>query len=368
MNDNKPNALLSSAECADRTGLSTKALRVYERYGLIAPKRASNGWRDYDAADLERLNAISLLKAMGLTLKQIRTVLTDGSLPLKQVLAIQIEACKKRRLDAERSEMIAMSALQRLEERQELTIEELCSLVRGTCANSIPLQVQQLLDKHMSADEQAEWRQGLTRTRQGLDDMKAYADAQRENIFVPLKALIDAGVQPTAPEVQALIEQNDQLMTQFAVRERLVKAYDLNPANFGNALNVGRDLMRASKADPAKYGDQLPNTDIVSFFYRAATMSTPGTRIERLLTTLQQVRRSDNTQTREVLALVEEFCEICEQHHLGSPLVYAKWMLTQRAGLNEIADKESTDAWTFLVGAIEQRSSPSQLSHPIAKI
>src|SRR4051812_6869923 len=99
MSANKPNTWLSSADCAERTGLSAKALRVYERYGLIVPKRLLNGWRSYDVADLERLNAISVLKAIGLTLKQIKTLLIESNPPLKQVLEIQIDACAKRKLD-----------------------------------------------------------------------------------------------------------------------------------------------------------------------------------------------------------------------------------------------------------------------------
>jgi len=49
-------AMLTAAECAARTGLTVRALRVYEEYGLIAPQRTASGWRCYGKAELIRLN------------------------------------------------------------------------------------------------------------------------------------------------------------------------------------------------------------------------------------------------------------------------------------------------------------------------
>jgi DNA-binding transcriptional MerR regulator len=47
---------LTAAECASRTGLTVRALRVYEDCGLITPRRSASGWRYYGAAELVRLN------------------------------------------------------------------------------------------------------------------------------------------------------------------------------------------------------------------------------------------------------------------------------------------------------------------------
>ena len=52
---------LSAAECARRTGLTVRALRVYERHGLIEPARSGKGWRCYGPKELQRLNVIVTL-------------------------------------------------------------------------------------------------------------------------------------------------------------------------------------------------------------------------------------------------------------------------------------------------------------------
>lgn len=66
---------LTAAECARRIGLSVRALRVYERHGLIAPRRTSKSWRLYGATDITRLNEVLALKSLGLSLSHIAELL-----------------------------------------------------------------------------------------------------------------------------------------------------------------------------------------------------------------------------------------------------------------------------------------------------
>lgn len=124
---------LSVADCASRTGLTVRALRVYEEAGLIAPRRSPGGWRQYGAEDLVKLNTIALLKTAGLSLAQIGEVTRNsaGQPTLQQILAIQLDAWQRRRADAERGEAIATAALNRLRSDQTLSVDELCNLIRG---------------------------------------------------------------------------------------------------------------------------------------------------------------------------------------------------------------------------------------------
>jgi DNA-binding transcriptional MerR regulator len=124
---------LAAAECAARTGLTVRALRVYEDYGLIAPKRTPNGWRWYGKTELIRLNTIALLKTAGLTLAQIRQVTTasERGPSLKHVLEMQVDAWRQRKSEAEHGHAVAEAALRNLEMHDSLSIDELCELVRS---------------------------------------------------------------------------------------------------------------------------------------------------------------------------------------------------------------------------------------------
>lgn len=124
---------LTAAECAARTGLTVRALRVYEDYGLIAPKRMPNGWRWYGKAELVRLNTIGLLKTAGLTLSQIRqvTTLSERGPSLKHVLEMQLDAWRQRKSEADHGQAVAEAALRSLDVHDSLSIDELCELVRS---------------------------------------------------------------------------------------------------------------------------------------------------------------------------------------------------------------------------------------------
>jgi DNA-binding transcriptional MerR regulator len=59
-------------ELAALTGASTRALRNYEREGLIASERAANGYRVYDERAAVRVRNIRHLLEAGLTLADVR--------------------------------------------------------------------------------------------------------------------------------------------------------------------------------------------------------------------------------------------------------------------------------------------------------
>jgi DNA-binding transcriptional MerR regulator len=59
-------------ELAGQAGTTTRALRYYEAHGLVRPRRAANGYRDYDEAELRVVREIRALLATGFALEEIR--------------------------------------------------------------------------------------------------------------------------------------------------------------------------------------------------------------------------------------------------------------------------------------------------------
>lgn len=67
---------MTIGEVAARAGFTPKAVRYYERIGLLPPPaRRPSGYRLYGAADLGRLDFIAKAKRLGLSLDEIREVL-----------------------------------------------------------------------------------------------------------------------------------------------------------------------------------------------------------------------------------------------------------------------------------------------------
>lgn len=106
-------------ELAAYFGLNTKTIRYYEEIGLL-PKadRSESGYRRYDEQDVERLGFIRRAKTLGLSLDEIRDILSvqaEGEPPCGQVLDLidrKISTVDQRiaELEAFRAELATLRA------------------------------------------------------------------------------------------------------------------------------------------------------------------------------------------------------------------------------------------------------------------
>lgn len=81
--------LMLIGEIADFFGVSRKAMRLYEKKGIIKPVKvdASNGYRYYSAEQVQQLNALLELKTLGFSLDEIQMVI-DGKAEKELLLKI----------------------------------------------------------------------------------------------------------------------------------------------------------------------------------------------------------------------------------------------------------------------------------------
>lgn len=61
-------------EVAARTGISIRAIRYYERQGLVPAIRRENGYREFDPSAVERVTAIRDLLDSGFTVQEIHAL------------------------------------------------------------------------------------------------------------------------------------------------------------------------------------------------------------------------------------------------------------------------------------------------------
>jgi DNA-binding transcriptional MerR regulator len=101
---------LRIGELAAASGLSRDALRYYERQGLLPRSpRTAGGFREYDGAAVDRVHFIKQAQAHGLTLREIRDLVSHASdagrvrcRHVRDLLARKLEQLEARRreLDA----------------------------------------------------------------------------------------------------------------------------------------------------------------------------------------------------------------------------------------------------------------------------
>jgi MerR family transcriptional regulator, copper efflux regulator len=83
--DHQPASAVSIGRAAAATGLSPKAVRLYEARGLLAaPTRTAAGYRLYTDAEIARLRFIAAARQLGLHVDQVAEILDaahDGQRP-----------------------------------------------------------------------------------------------------------------------------------------------------------------------------------------------------------------------------------------------------------------------------------------------
>ncbi|MEE2756778.1 MAG: MerR family transcriptional regulator [Myxococcota bacterium] len=98
-------------ELAARTDKTVRALHLYEELGLLTPaERTKSGYRMYDNGNVERIQYISRLQHLDLTLGDIAELLADwrsegqpesAMARLRDVYATRLKAVKQKRLALE---------------------------------------------------------------------------------------------------------------------------------------------------------------------------------------------------------------------------------------------------------------------------
>ena len=120
------------------SGLPRANIRYYEAEGLITPRRAENGYRDYSQADADTLLRIKLLRALGLTIEQLKT-LACGEAALDAVLAERLQAMQQEQHALGRAEQVAEQLRQAKVDYQTLDAERYLAKLE----NGMPAALQQ---------------------------------------------------------------------------------------------------------------------------------------------------------------------------------------------------------------------------------
>jgi DNA-binding transcriptional MerR regulator len=172
---------LSPAEVAQRFGVTIKALRLYERHGLLEPTRSINGatgvaWRSFGPDQIARLHQVLALKQLGLPLKRIGELLRGDADRLATVLALQEDALMRETRRTTKALALVKAARAKLAAGTALTIDDLADL---TCQTALPKPspearalFQTIFARHFSEEERAQIIQNRDAIREDWEDLK----------------------------------------------------------------------------------------------------------------------------------------------------------------------------------------------------
>lgn len=138
---NSSTRFLRPAKAASLLGVSTKALRLYEQRGLLAPARDDAGWRSYGPDEMRRAADIVALRSLGLSLAQVAGVLRGKADGLGMVLAAHQEVLEARIRQLADTVDRVRALRSSLEQGHEPTIDELTGLKDSTRAFDIEFEL-----------------------------------------------------------------------------------------------------------------------------------------------------------------------------------------------------------------------------------
>jgi MerR family transcriptional regulator, thiopeptide resistance regulator len=208
---------ITAGETAALLGVSSKALRVYERHGLVTPDRSRAGYRVYGPDQIRRLHQALALKSLGLSLARIGECLAGLGDSLGPILAAQ-ESDLKTRVATLQSALAAVSAARRrLEQGGSLSVDELATLTKEIVMTEAKANWRDNMDALFSRHFTETERQAIVPTPAA--PANAADAAEREALLAEAEALL--GTDPGAPAALDLAKR---------WRDRAVKFTGGNPA------------------------------------------------------------------------------------------------------------------------------------------
>jgi DNA-binding transcriptional MerR regulator len=204
-------------ELAQAAGVTVRTLHHYDSVGLLRPsERTGGGHRLYSRADVQRLYRLLALRGVGLPLEEIGPLLDREDSPRETV---------RRHLGRVEQQLEALEEL-----RLRLT-RLLASLDGGQVSTDQFLDAMEamtMFEKYYTPEQLQQLEQ--RRNELGEDAIKA-VEQEWPEIYAKLRELREAGVDPAAPEAQAVGDRASELIQMFTggdqgIAESLQRMYE----------------------------------------------------------------------------------------------------------------------------------------------
>jgi MerR family transcriptional regulator, thiopeptide resistance regulator len=240
-------------ELASRTGVSVRALHHYQQIGLLVPSgRTETGHRLYADEEVLRLQQIASLRALGLSLGEIRKCLDIEDYSPMRVIELHLARLRER-IESERrlcEHLEGVAAL--LSGRESSARESSAGGVSGEELIETVMEVMRMsenIEKYYTPEQQEQ----LKRRKQELGEQRIReVEAVWLRLIERVEAEMDAGTDPGDERVQELAGRWMELVEEFTggdagIRWSLGKVWQEEGSVGGVDTAHMRDLMYYSK-------------------------------------------------------------------------------------------------------------------------
>lgn len=204
-------------DVAKATGLTSRALRHYERVGLLVPSRVGpNGYRYYGDRELARLYRILSLRALDLSLAGIQKALNNDDEDVATAMRAHLTVLTERREHVAAQIKSVELALSALENGTATTINDRFAGLDHTDHEQ---------EVRQRWGDQA-WEDNHDRRTVMTDQQRATDDRRTTDVNAALIAAFENDVDPLAAQFQALVTEHYAWVTdQWAGRRPTRESY-----------------------------------------------------------------------------------------------------------------------------------------------
>ncbi len=209
----RPMSTFRIQDFAHLAGVTVRTLHHYDRLGLLSPAhRSERGYRLYGHEDLGRLERIFVLRYVGLSLREIATLLNaplgQGPQSLQATLARQRATLRERRRGLDR----VLQALEHAQGRAEDSAEP-DWLLYQTILKEIHMQQATDWTEQYYSPKAVE---ALRERRATMTVEQLFEAGQRwQALFAEVQSALDRGVPPDSAQARALVASWMRLADEF---------------------------------------------------------------------------------------------------------------------------------------------------------
>lgn len=229
-------------EVCKKCSLTKKAVEYYMGQGLISPSIQENGYRNFSDEDVDRLNKISVLRSLGLSVADIQGVLSSqGATVLKEISGrkiLQITVLQEKQkliqeLAANHDWEQIQAKLQLLEQKQSI-LERFMNVFPGQYGRFICLHFAAYLNEPILTDEQQEAFNTIIAFLDNADfdlpaDMQIYLDEATSNLDVTSIEGMSDNVNNAIQDVEKYIADNREQIEKY-IAYKQSEEYKSTPA------------------------------------------------------------------------------------------------------------------------------------------
>ncbi len=215
-------------EVCKRCKLTKKAIEYYEEKGLICPEIMENGYRVFSEDDVAYLSKVAILRGLGLSVSDIKSVLTEDSFSIMQNIYDKKELeladmqtkqqllCK---LMKKRDWEYVQGQLEQLAKKQSI-LTKLLDRFPGYYGKLISLHFAPYLNEPISTEEQQNAFETIIEFLDGVniiipEDLKEYLDEATKNMDIAIAKKANESITAAVQDPEQYLKDNKEMLEQY---------------------------------------------------------------------------------------------------------------------------------------------------------